>query len=78
MFKISMMLSQNGVVAIFETEHICPSLLCCEIEGVTEFILRVSSLANTSNKRVSYLVSDQTPDALCEPCQVSSGRALEF
>ena len=31
-FKISMMLSQNVVGAIFETEHICPSLLCGEIQ----------------------------------------------
>jgi len=39
MFKISMMLSQNIVVvgAIFEIEHICPSLLCCEIQGVMVF-----------------------------------------
>lgn len=38
MFKISMMLSQNAVGAIFETEHISPSLVCCEIQGVMVFL----------------------------------------
>ena len=38
MFKISMMLSQNAVGAIFETEHISNSLMCCEIQGVMVFL----------------------------------------
>ena len=38
MFKISMMLSRNAVGAIFETEHISPSLMCCEIQGVMVFL----------------------------------------
>ena len=38
MFKISMMLSQNAVGAIFETKHISPSLMCCEIQGVMVYL----------------------------------------
>ena len=38
MFKISMMLSQNAVGAIFETEHISPSLMCCEKQDVMIFL----------------------------------------
>ena len=38
MFKISMMLSQNAVGAIFKAEHISPSLMCCEIQGVMAFL----------------------------------------
>ena len=38
MFKISMMLSQNAVGAIFETEHISPYLMCCEIQSVMVFL----------------------------------------
>ena len=38
MFKISMMLSQNAVGAIFETEHISPSLMCCEKQDVMVFL----------------------------------------
>jgi len=69
MFKISMMLSQNIVVvsAIFDTEHICPSLMCCEIRchGISNGVV---SLANALNKRgsylvISYLVIDQTAAA---------------
>ena len=56
MFKISMMLSQNAVGAIFETEHISPSLMCCEIQGVSLSL----SLATSWNKGGSYLVTDQT------------------
>ena len=48
------MLLQNVVSAIFETEHICPSILCCGI------FLGISSLASTGtvNKRCSYLHGD--------------------
>ena len=40
MFKISTMLSQlqNAVGAIFETEHISPSLMCCEKQDVMVFL----------------------------------------
>jgi len=62
MFKISMMLLQNSVGTIFETEHICPSLLRCEIRfhGISDGAL---SLANALNKRDSNLVTDQTAAA---------------
>jgi len=60
MFKISMMLSQNVVGAIFETEHIhlpfSPMLWNTRCRGISDGVL---SLANTLN-RGSYLVIDQT------------------
>ena len=48
---------------MFETEHICPSLLCCGI------FLGISSLANTGtvNKRGSYLMIDQTAASIRGP-----------
>ena len=39
--QISIMLSQNVVSVNFETEHICPSLLCCEIQDVMVFLLEL-------------------------------------
>ena len=48
---------------MFETEHICPSLLCCGI------FLGISSLASTGtvNKRGSYLMIDQTAASIRGP-----------
>jgi len=72
MFKISMMLSQNVVGAIFETwAHMSfsPVLWTTRCHVISDVVL---SLANALNKRGSYLVTDQTAAACRGLGQASS------